>query len=150
MNVLAASLEPRPTPRPGAAADVLIDRAKSFLAAISAGAPADIVAGFLAPRFRRDNLPNSLLPERAAREFLALQTRHAGGRKVVATHDFDVTNAVALGDCVAVETIWTGSFAVDLGPLQHVELARGRFAQVFEFEGGRIARLRSHLCSDPP
>ena len=150
MNVLAPYLEPRPSPRPRAAADVLVDRAKSFLAAISAGAPADIVAGFLAPGFRRDRLPNSLLPEQAAREFIALQTRHAEGRRVIATHDFDVTFAVALGDCVATETFWTGSFAVDLGPVQHVVLARGRFAQVFEFEGGRIVRLRSHLCSDPP
>ena len=76
-------------------ADPLIDRAKAFLAAISAGAPADIVAEFLAPGVRQDELRKSLLPDQPAREFLALRDHHAGARTVVTTHDFDVTNAVA-------------------------------------------------------
>lgn len=149
MNVLAAYSDPRLWPRAGATADPLIDRAKAFLAAISAGAPADIVARFLAPGVRQEELRKSLLPDQTAREFLALRDHHAGARTVVTTHDFDVTNAVAFGDRVALETIWTGSFAVDLGPLQHVELACGRLAQIFEFEDGRIAQLRSYDLSDP-
>lgn len=132
----------------GVTGDELIERAKAFLAAISSGAPAGVVEGFLAPHMLQDVFPDRLLSDPALREFRALQNRLARSRKVVAAHDFQVVNAAAFGDRVVLESIWTGSLAVDLGLLQHVEIMHVCFAQIFEFEDGRIARLRSSRCSD--
>ena len=62
---------------------------------------------------------------------------------------FEIVNAIASGNSVVLESIWTGTHAVGLGTLQPGATMRARFAQVFEFKDGQIVHLRNYDCFDP-
>ncbi|HEV7667585.1 MAG TPA: hypothetical protein VGS22_03610 [Thermoanaerobaculia bacterium] len=48
-----------------------------------------------------------------------------------------------------VESIWTGTVAVDAGPFKAGTTMRARFAQFFVFAEGRIVEIRNYDCFDP-
>jgi ketosteroid isomerase-like protein len=131
------------------AAEDLIGRAKAFLAAIAAGAPVDVVAGFYAPDVVQEEFPNRLVPNGAKRDLAALRAAHSKGRQVISAQNFEVVNAVATGNCVAIEAIWTGTLAIGLGSLKPGDKMRARFAQFFEFRDGLIVRQRNYDCFEP-
>lgn len=124
----------------------LIDTAKAFLAAISSG---ESVERFLGPDVVQVEYPNKLLSNGAKRDFQAICEAQARGRKALSAQTFEVVNAVASGNSVVLESIWTATLAVALGTLQPGAVMRARFAQVFEFKDRQIVHLRNYDCFDP-
>jgi ketosteroid isomerase-like protein len=124
----------------------LIEAAKAFVDAISSG---ESVERFLAPDVVQVEYPNKLLPNGATRDFHAICQAQKSGQKLLSTQSFEVLNAVASGNCVVPETIWTGTLAFALGALLPGAVMRARFAQIFEFKNGQIVHLRNYDCFDP-
>jgi len=124
----------------------LIDTVKAFLAAISSG---ESIARFLAPEVVQIEYPNRLLPNGATRDFQAICEGQEKGRQVLSAQAFEIVNAIASGNSVVLESIWTGTLAVGLGTLQPGATMRARFAQIFEFKDGQIVHLRNYDCFDP-
>jgi ketosteroid isomerase-like protein len=137
------------SPETDMATEDLIGRAKAFLAAIAASAPVDVVAGFYAPDVIQEEFPNRLVQNGAKRDLPALRNAHSKGRQVISAQSFEVVNAIATGNCVAIEAIWTGTLAIGLGSLKPGDKMRARFAQFFEFRDGLIARQRNYDCFEP-
>jgi ketosteroid isomerase-like protein len=79
----------------------------------------------------------------------ALRIAYSKGRQVISEQNFEVVNAVATGNCVAIEAIWTGTLAIELGSLRPGDKMRARFAQFFEFRDGLIVRQRNYDCFEP-
>jgi hypothetical protein len=129
--------------------EVLIERAKAFVQAVAAQAPAAEIEAYYAPDIRQEEFPNWLLPNGAVRDLKALREAGAKGRQVIATQMIEVVNAVASGECVVLEAIWTGTLALGVGTLKPGDQLRARFAQVFEFNDGLIWRQRNYDCFDP-
>jgi SnoaL-like domain len=127
--------------------EVLIERAKAFVRAVAAQAPAPEIEAYYAPL--QEEFPNRLLPKGAVRDPGALREAGAKGRQVIATQTIEVVNAVSSGQCVVLEAIWTGTLAIGFGTLKHGDQLRARFAQVFEFKDGLIWRQRNYDCFDP-
>jgi ketosteroid isomerase-like protein len=139
----------RGRPEADMAAEHLIGRVKEFLAAIAAGTPVEVVAGFYAPDVVQEEFPNRLVPNGAKRDLAALRAAHDRGRQVISAQSFEVVNAVATGNCVAIEAIWTGTLAIGLGSLKPGDKMRARFAQFVEFKDGLIVRQRNYDCFEP-
>lgn len=124
----------------------LIDTAKAFLAAISSG---ESVERYLAPDVVQVEYPNKLLPNGATRDFRAICEAQVRGRQALSAQTFEVVNAIASGNSVVLETIWTGTLAGAYGTLGAGATMRARFAQVFEFRDGQIVHLRNYDCFEP-
>jgi ketosteroid isomerase-like protein len=124
----------------------LIETAKAFLDAISSG---ESVERFLAPDVVQVEYPNKLLPNGATRDFQAICQAQKSGQKLLSAQTFEMLNAVASGNCVVLETIWTGTLAFALGTLLPGAVMRARFAQIFGFKDGQIVHLRNYDCFDP-
>jgi ketosteroid isomerase-like protein len=131
------------------ASEDLVERAKAFLAAIAAGEALEVVSSFYAPDVVQEEFPNRLVPNGARRDLAALQAAHSKGRQVISGQSFEVVNAVATGNCVAIEAIWTGTLAIGLGSLKPGGKMRAGFAQFFEFRDGLIVRQRNYDCFEP-
>jgi ketosteroid isomerase-like protein len=126
-----------------------LGRARAFLAAIEAGATGDELAAFLHPDIVQHEYPNLFLPSGATRDLAAILASAARGRSVMAKQSYAITNALAAGDQVALESLWEGTLAVPLGSLQAGAVLRGHYAAFMRFANGRIVQHRSYDCFDP-
>jgi ketosteroid isomerase-like protein len=93
--------------------------------------------------------PNRLVPNGATRDLAALRDAAERGRKVMTAQSFEVVNAIASGDQVAVEAIWTGTLAIPLGSIPAGGQMRARFAIFLTYRDGKIVRQHNYDCFDP-
>ena len=94
-------------------------------------------------------LPNRLVPNGATRNLDAIREASRRGRQVLAAERYDVRNAVASGDRVALEVLWTGTLAVPIGTIPAGGEMRAHFAMFLEFRDGKIVRQRNYDCFEP-
>ncbi|HKQ12547.1 MAG TPA: nuclear transport factor 2 family protein [Steroidobacteraceae bacterium] len=93
--------------------------------------------------------PNRLVPNGATRDLAALRDTAERGRKVMTAQRFEVVNAIASGEQVAVEAIWTGTLAAPLGSIPAGGQMRARFAIFLTYRDGKIVRQHNYDCFDP-
>jgi len=126
----------------------LLRLAREYLDSIG---KADELGGlrFFADDVIQIEFPNRLLPNGATRDLAALRDAAERGRKVMTAQRFEVVNAIANGDQVAVEVIWTGTLAVPLGSIPAGGQMRARFAIFLTYRDGKIARQHNYDCFDP-
>jgi ketosteroid isomerase-like protein len=93
--------------------------------------------------------PNRLVPEGATRDLAALREAAVRGSKVMTAQRYEVLNAIASGDQVAVEANWIGTLAVPFGSIPAGGEMRARFAIFLTFRDGKIVRQHNYDCFDP-
>jgi ketosteroid isomerase-like protein len=123
--------------------------ARRYLAALSRGVVGDELAAFYTDDIIQEELPNRLLPTGARRDLAALLEGAVRGQKVMTRQRFELLNAVASGDQVALEFNWVGTLAIPFGSLPAGGEMTGRFATFLELRNGRIARQRNYDCFAP-
>ncbi|WP_218952341.1 nuclear transport factor 2 family protein [Amycolatopsis anabasis] len=91
-------------------------------------------------------LPNALLPGGAVRDLTGILDAAERGRKTLSHQHFEIVNAVAAGDQVALEVVWTGTLAAPLGELPEGHVLRAHIATIIEFRDGKIFAQRNYDC----
>jgi ketosteroid isomerase-like protein len=126
----------------------LLRLARDYLESIG---KADELGGlsFFADDVVQIEFPNRLVPNGATRDLAALRDAAERGRKVMTAQRFEIVNAIASGEQVAVEAIWTGTLAVPLGSLPAGGQMRARFAIFLTYRDGKIVRQHNYDCFDP-
>jgi ketosteroid isomerase-like protein len=127
----------------------LVQRARDFVAAVAAAEPRETIEAFYADDIVQEEFPNLLLPNGAVRDFINLRAAYDKSRYAITAQSYEIVNAIASGNCVVLESIWTATLAVGIGKLVPGDTMRARFAQVFEFRDGLIFRIRNYDCFDP-
>jgi ketosteroid isomerase-like protein len=126
----------------------LLRLAREYLESIG---KADELGGlrFFADDVIQIEFPNRLVPNGVTRDLAALRAAAERGRKVMTSQQFAVVNAIASGEQVAVEAIWTGTLAVPLGSIPVGGQMRARFAIFLTYRDGKIVRQHNYDCFDP-
>ena len=104
---------------------------------------------FFADDIVQVEFPNRLVPNGATRDLTAIRAAAERGRKVMTSQRFEVINAIASGEQVAVEAVWTGTLAVPLGSIAAGGQMRARFAIFLTYRDGKIVRQHNYDCFDP-
>jgi ketosteroid isomerase-like protein len=128
--------------------DDLLRLAREYLQSLGT---ADELGGlrFFADDVIQVEFPNRLMPNGATRDLAALREGAERGRKVMTAQRFEVLNAIASGDQVAVEALWTGTLAVPMGSIPVGGQMRARFAIFLTYRDGKIVRQHNYDCFDP-
>ena len=126
-----------------------IDIVKRYLAALEAGATGDALAAYFTPDAIQEEFPNRLNPNGGRSDVATILARAEQGRHVLTAQRFDLVNAMACGDTVALELNWSGRLAVPIGTLQPGDTMHARFAIFIELRDGRIFRQRNYDCFEP-
>lgn len=126
-----------------------LDLAKRYIARLTEGAGPGELEGFFAPEFVQEEFPNRLMPNGATRSLQAMKEARARGKALLHAEHFELVNALANGELVALELIWTGTVGRAGGPFAAGQKLRARFALFMEFQNGRIVRQRNYDCFDP-
>ena len=126
----------------------LLRLAREYLDSIGKG---DALGGlrFFADDVIQVEFPNRLMPNGATRDLAAVRDAAERGGKVMSAQRFEVVNAIASGEQVAVEAIWTGTLAVPLGSIPVGGQMRARFAIFLTYRDGKIVRQHNYDCFDP-
>ncbi len=121
---------------------------RRYLEAIESGATGDALAAFFTRDVEQVEFPNRLVPTGATRDLAAILEGAVRGQAVVRSQRFQLQQVIEDGDRVAAEATWTAVLAVPVGSIPAGGEMRARFAMVFEFRDGRIARQHNYDCFD--
>ena len=123
--------------------------ARRYLQAIEAGRTGADLAAFFTPDVVQDEFPNRLVAQGARHDLAAMLAGAERGQRVVTRQQYDVRNALATGDQVALEVVWTATLRVPVGSLPAGGEMRAHLAVFLEFRDGKIAAQRNYDCFDP-
>src|SRR5262249_7592955 len=126
-----------------------LEKAKQYIACLSSGGGPEDLDTFFSPDVVQEEFPNRLMPNGAVRTLQAMKDGRARGKALLSAERFELLNAVASGDQVVLELIWTGTVGAAAGPFSAGQQLRARFAVFMEFRDGRIVRQRNYDCFDP-
>ena len=123
-----------------------IDTAVRYHQAVSSFATGEELSAFFHPDATHHELPNALFPDGNIRDLAALCAGAEAGCTSLSTQSFQVVNALAVGDQVALEVLWTGTTAAPMGDLPAGHTLRAHIAAFLEFRDGRIVAQRNYDC----
>ncbi|WP_304454928.1 nuclear transport factor 2 family protein [Nocardiopsis sp. YSL2] len=114
--------------------------------AVSRFAGPEELSAFLHPESVHTQLPNTLFPDGTVRDVSEVVAAAGQGASMLAHQDFEVRNAVAEGDQVALEVVWSGTLSVPVAGLAAGQVLRAHIAAFLEFRDGRIIAQRNYDC----
>ncbi|GGW67342.1 nuclear transport factor 2 family protein [Streptomyces xantholiticus] len=123
-----------------------IDTAVRYHQAVSGFATGEELRAFFHPDATHHELPNALFPDGNLRDLAGLCAAAEAGRAGLGMQSFEVLNALAVGDQVALEVLWVGTTAVPLGDLPAGHTLRAHIAVFLEFRDGKIIAQRNYDC----
>ena len=123
--------------------------ARRYLEAIENGAEGGALAEFFTKDIVQEEFPNRLSPIGQHRNLQALLDAARKGKKIISHQKYDVLNAIADGDRVAMEVFWSGLLAVPLEGMPANSQLRALVSIFFEFRDGKIYRQHNYDCFDP-
>ncbi|MFK4227810.1 nuclear transport factor 2 family protein [Streptomyces sp. NPDC019890] len=125
-----------------------IDTAVRYHQAVSDFATGEELAAFFHPDASHHELPNALFPDGNIRDLAGLCAAAEAGRTGLSAQSFEVVNALAVGDQVALEVLWTGTTAAPMGDLPAGHTLRAHIATFLEFRDEKIIAQRNYDCYD--
>ena len=113
-------------------------------------ASAEDVAPLLHPSARFVEHPNLVNPRGQDRGVEEAVAALAGSRSLLARADFDVLDHLAADERVVTRAVWTGTLAIDAGPLPAGTTLRADCSIHFLVRDGLIVRQENFDCYAPP
>lgn len=124
--------------------------ARRYLQAIASAAGADEMAQFFAQEVIVEIFPSLYFPKGSRSDLSAIRISAERGKKVMASQQYIVKNAIASADQVALEVDWTGTLAVPFQSIPAGGQMHAHFAMFLQFKNGKIISQRNYDCYDLP
>ena len=96
-----------------------------------------------------EQLPNRIYPNGARATVPEMAASFEKGRKLFSSQKYEIKNAVANGDTLALDVLWSGKLAVAFGNLQVGSFMRAHSAMFLNFRDGKIVAQRNYDCFEP-
>jgi ketosteroid isomerase-like protein len=125
-----------------------LEAARRYLKALEAGDPAAAVDLF-APDIVQVEYPNLLKPNGDKRDRAAMTADSRKGLEILSSQSYEIRNALAIGDCVALEIFWRGTLAIELKGLKPGDEMTAYSAIFLQFREGKIIAQRNYDCFPP-
>ena len=126
-----------------------LDAIRSYLRDLAAGVTGDALAAYFTPDATQIEFPNRLNPTGGQSDLATLLARAAQGRHLLRHQSYEVISALAQGDRVAIEALWTGTLALAVGTLEAGSEMKAHFAMFFDMDRGKIRVQRNYDCFQP-
>jgi ketosteroid isomerase-like protein len=123
--------------------------ARHYLEALENGVTGEALAEYYAPDVVQEEFPNRLAANGARRDLAAILEGAERGQQVLLQQRFEVRQALASGDQVALEVLWVGTLAVPMGSIPVGGEMRAHFAVFLDFRDGKIVGQRNYDCFEP-
>lgn len=125
-----------------------VETAKAFIRAIESG-ETESLTQYLTADFVQHELPNLMTPKGQSRGVAGIVEGAKKGQEILEWQRYDITNVVAEGDWVVLETHWVGKLSVALGKLPVGYEMKADIAILLQFRDGKIALQRNYDSYHP-
>ena len=125
-----------------------VETVRRYLKCIEQGSFSELKSLFM-PDVVMEQLPNRIYPQGVQCTPSKMEAAFEKGRALFAEQTYEIRKAVAQGESIAAEVLWTGTLAVGFGSLAAGSQMRCHSAMFFEFVDGKIARQRNYDCFEP-
>jgi len=125
------------------------ERARAYLRAIENRASEEELAAFFASGVVLEQFPNRLVPKLVQSTLADMVRESARGKKSVSKQTYEVQNAVASGDWVALQVKWEGVLSMPVAGLEAGATMRAWFAMFLQFREGKIVHQSNYDCFEP-
>jgi predicted ester cyclase len=126
-----------------------VDRALAYLRAIEDGTLREVYSEFFAPGAVIQWFPNRLSPNGSKSDLSGLSDAVERGKQLMSRQAYEVRSAMADGDRVVLEVIWTATLAVPMQTIPAGGQMRAYFAMFLDFREGKIVAQRNYDCFEP-
>jgi ketosteroid isomerase-like protein len=126
-----------------------LETARRYFETIEKSVSSEEMTAFFAPDVIQIEFPNRLVVNGAQRDLAQLREASERGRKIVESQRFEMRNALASGNQVALEVEWTATLKVRVGAIPAGGQMRAHFGVFLDFRDGKIAAQRNYDCFDP-
>ena len=131
-----------------AATEVNLAVALAYLKALEDGRPQH-AQQYLGSEIVQVERPNRLKPNGDRRTAESMAAASQRGLQILQRQTYEVLNAVAQDDRVALEVLWTGVLAIPLGELKPGDAMTCWSGIFLDFKDGKIVGQRNHDCFPP-
>ncbi|MEX2112417.1 MAG: nuclear transport factor 2 family protein [Pirellulales bacterium] len=122
---------------------------RQYLQALERFAIGDELSRYFTPDVVQQEFPNRLAVQGMTRMLPELLAGAERGKQLLSRQRFEVKSALADGNHVALEILWTGVLAVPVAGLPAGAEMRAHIATFLEFAGRRIKAQRNYDCYEP-
>lgn len=70
-------------------------------------------------------------------------------KKIMAKQTYEITSTLEQNNQVMIETLWTGTMAIEAGPFKKDQQLKAFICMIFEFKDGKIFKVRNYDCFEP-
>jgi ketosteroid isomerase-like protein len=123
--------------------------ARHYLKSLESGATGDSLAQFFHPDVIVEIFPSKFFPNGSRHNLSDLRDAAERGKKAMSAQTYEIRNALATGDQVALEIDWTGTLAVPFQSIPAGGQMRAHFAAFLQFKHGKITSQRNYDCYEP-
>ncbi|MGD9722515.1 MAG: nuclear transport factor 2 family protein [Pirellulales bacterium] len=122
---------------------------RRYLRAVEQFATGDELAVWFAPDVVQQEFPNRIFAQGMSRGLAEILAGAERGKQLLSSQRYDVQSALAEGDRVALEIVWTGVLAMPAAGLEAGAEMRAHLGVFIELENGKIKRQRNYDCYQP-
>jgi ketosteroid isomerase-like protein len=106
----------------------------------------DRVAGCLHDEVEVLEHPNKISPAGKRYDKAAIRAAGERGKALLASERYELRSMIVEGERAAALTIWSGTLAIDAGPLPKGHVMRAQICSIFEVRDGKIWRQEQYDC----
>jgi len=125
-----------------------LEKVQGYLKSIEKGDFA-YIADLFSPDAVMEQLPNRIYPNGIRSGVSKMAEAFEKGRQLLSSQSYEIRNAVAEGDRLSIEVLWTGTLAMSFGSLGGGSQMRAHSAMFFQFKDGKIVSQRNYDCFEP-
>lgn len=124
-------------------------RAIEWVRAVESGTTGDQLAEFVTADVVHEDMPNRIFPNGMRYDLAGMRAGAERGKALLPHQRYEILSAIASGNSVAIQLVWTGELAVPYGSLKPRDELKAHIAMFMEFRDGKICHQRDYGCYDP-
>ena len=125
-----------------------LEKVQVYLTSIENGDFA-YIADLFSPDAIVVQLPNRIYPNGIQSGVSRMAAAFEKGRQLLSSQSYEIRSAVAEGDSLSIEVLWTGTLAMAFGSLGVGSQIRAHSAMFFQFKDGKLISQRNYDCFEP-
>ena len=122
--------------------------ARQYLKTIESGGTVDELAQFFASEVTLEIFPSRFFPDGSRSNLQGIRTAAERGKKVMGNQSYEIKNALASGEQVALEVEFVGTLLVSFQHIPAGGQMRAHVAIFLTFKNGKITSQRNYDCYD--
>lgn len=127
----------------------LLSIVQEYLKSIEVKKDVDKILEFYHPQIEQIEYPNLIVKNKTIRNLEEIKQAYERGKQLLQKETYKIKNSYSDENTIIIEAEWIGVLNITVGNKKQGDMIKANFAQIYEFDQGRIIRQRNYDCFEP-